>query len=107
MAERPVSKPIIESISQRQPSERDAAILKSDVKPAPLPTVQTTPQSPPRKQWTVPINPFTRVVSTDQGYISDSSRKDNPDMPFLIDDTLPAWARRGLAIQAQITGFKV
>lgn len=106
MAERPVSKPIIESISQRQPSERDAAILQSDVKPVPLPTVQTTLQSPPRKRWTVPTNPFTPIVSRDQGYISDSSCKDNPDAPFLIDDTLPAWARRGLDIQAQITGFK-
>jgi hypothetical protein len=107
MAKRPVSKPIIESISQRQPSEREAAILKSDVQPVSLPTMQTTPQSHPRKQWTIPINPFTWVAPTDQGYISDSSCKDNPDTPFLIDDTLPAWARRGLAIQAQITGFKV
>jgi hypothetical protein len=114
----------IKSISQRLPTVPEAsvltaasiaasnAVLKAIVKPMPQPitqTVQTTPHTEaqidiavkPRRRWEVPINPFTPHLSPDKGY--DSNEKINAeedmkflDAPFLLDDTLPSWARRGL-----------
>jgi hypothetical protein len=55
----------------------------------------------PRVRWGVPVNPFTPHRSPDKGY--GSIEKINTqtdamflDAPFLLDETLPTWARKGL-----------
>jgi hypothetical protein len=55
----------------------------------------------PHVRWEVPMNPFTPHLSPDKGY--GSIEKINTkvdamflDAPFLLDDTLPTWARKGL-----------
>jgi hypothetical protein len=119
-----VKRRIVQAINQRLPTVHETTVLTSDsiaasnaiskaistatVKPVPQPITKTAqydePQVQaavkPRARWEVPINPFTPRLSPDKGYGSNEkiNKADTMflDAPFLLDDTLPGWARKGL-----------